>query len=625
LGGIVALLGFGSGDSTTLVRKICQAMEHRGPDDSGWFVGTDVALGNVISYNDSAKVAHQPLCNRDGSVWITFDGELYNGDELKGQVGDYEFVTTSDAEIVLKAYEKYGQNCLKQLDGIFAYCIWDSLRMQLLCARDRFGARSLYYYRGRSKYIFASEIRAIFVDSEVPRIPNHNLIREYLLTGDASALYRNGDTFFAQVKELLPGYYITLDEKSMFQAQEYWHPRSVSFQGKRNGAYPSKFLSEFRYAIKKMLPRQAPFAICLSGGLDSTSIAAIIDELVRTYDAGKHKFVSAIYEGASKVDNEEPYIREFGSFRRVEIEFVRLPRSLEWADVKDLVYHLEEPRPVPNSYLLLCIAKQLKKEGIKVVFTGQGGDGFLWGMEKEQIRYLKNLWLRKDIGTLLIELIGMVVHQDYLGSRAGIGVNLVFDLLDRLAEILSIFLPSRTTSYSYKFLNHTYLAKNVIRPSGFPLNEVTKSITYAVGAIERVFSAFSVEVRRPFLDPDLGNFMILLPRNHKIRRGVSKHILRTAMKGLIPESIRKSTRKRGSSVPIVEWLIDLRPEINEMLSSKVFKERAMFNQKRILEAFKSLCEDKFDPTGAYMFASFLWRIINLELWLEIYIDPVRLD
>jgi len=345
---------------------------------------------------------------------------------------------------------------------------------------------------------------------------------------------------------------------------------------------------------------------------------------VRTYDTGKHTLVSAICERASKVDNEEPYIREFGSFRGVEIEFVRLPSSLEWVDVKDFVYHLEEPRPVPNSYLLWCIAKQLKKEGIKVAFTGQAGDTFLWGLEKAQIHYLKNLWLRKDIGTLLIEFIGMVVHQDYLGSRAGIGVHLGFALLDRLAEILrSIFLPSRTIYQDYQFLNHTYLAKNVTRPNGSPLDEATKSVTDAVGAIERVFSAFSVEVRRPFLDPELGNFMILLPPNHKIRRGVRKHILRTAMKGLIPESIRKSIRKFPSSIPLVEWLIDLRPEIDEMLSSKAFKERAIFNQDKILEAFKSLCEGKLDPTKAWRFASFLWRIINLELWLEIYIDPVH--
>lgn len=622
LGGIVALLGYGSGVSNTLVRKVCQALDHRGPDDSGWFVGEDVALGNVASHKDSIKIAHQPLCSRDGSFWITFDGELYNSDELRRQINDDEFVTTSDAEIVLKAYEKNGQNCLEQLDGIFAFCIWDSPKKQLLCARDRFGARPLYCYRSRGKSMFASEIRAMFVDSRVPRIPNHGLIREYLLTGGH---YRNGDTFFAQVKEVLPGYYITLDTGSMFQAQRYWHLPSVSFQGKRNGDYPSRFLSMFRCAIKKMLPKQAPFAICLSGGLDSTSIVSIVDELVRTYDTGKHTLVSAICERASKVDNEEPYITEFGSFRGVEIEFVRLPSSLEWADVKDFVYDLEEPRPVPNSYLLWCIAKQLRKEGVRVAFTGQAGDAFLWGLEKAQIHYLKNLWLRKDIGTLLIEFVGMVVHQDYLGSRAGIGVHLASALLDRLAEMLrSIFLPSRTTYEDYQFLNHTYLAKNVTRPDGFPLDEATKSVTDAVGAIERFFSAFSVEVRHPFLDPEFGKFMILLPPNQKIRRGVRKYILRTAMNGSIPESIRKSIRKFPSAIPLIEWLIDLRPEINEMLSSKAFKERAIFNQDRILEGFKSLCEGKLDPTKAWRFASFLWRIINLELWLEIYIDPVHI-
>lgn len=620
MGGIVALLGYESDISNTLVRKICQALEHRGPDDSGWFVGADVALGNVASYKDSTKIAHQPLCSRDGSIWISFDGELYNSDELKNQLGDDEFTTPSDAEVVLKAYGRNGQNCLKQLDGDFAFCIWNSSRRQLLSARDRFGVRPLYYYRSRGKCIFASEIKAMFVDTEVPRIPNHGLIREYLLTGGH---HRNGETFFAQVKEVLPGYCVALDMgRSVFQAHEYWRLPSVSFLRKGNSVCPSRFPSKFRCAVEKMLPKQAPFAVCLSGGLDSTSIASIIDELVRKYDTGRHLFISAICQRASKVDNEEPYIREFGLLRGVEIKFVCLPSSLEWTDVKDFVYHLEEPFHLLNAYLLWCIAKQLEKEGIEVAFTGNAGDAFLWGLEKERIGYLRNLWLRKDIGILLIELIGMVVQQDYSGVHVGFG------LLETLAEMLiGVFLPSsidRSIFHDYQFLNHTYLAKNLARPNESPLDETTKSITEFVGVIDRIFSAFSVEARHPFLDAELSNFMILLPPNQKIRRGVRKYILRTAMKGLIPESIRKSKRKFPTSIPLVEWLIDLQPEISEVLSSKAFKERGIFNQDNALEAFNSLCEGKLNRTEARRLATILWRIINLELWFEIYLDPVHL-
>ena len=616
LGGIVALSGYESGISKTLVRKMCQVMEHRGPDDSGWFVGADVTLGNVASYKDSAKIAHQPLCNADGSIWISFDGELYNSDQLKKQFGYDEFMTISDAELVLKAYEKNGKNCLRQLDGIFAFCVWDSPRRQLLCARDRFGVRPLYYYRSRDKCVFASEIKVMFVDPEVPRAPNHGLIREYLLTGKH---YINGDTFFAQVKEVLPGYCVTLDiGRNVFQAQEYWHIPSVSFMGKGNGVCPSKFLSMLRCAVKKMLPKEAPFAICISGGLDSTSIASIVDELVRTYDTGKHTLVSAICKRVSKVDNEEPYIREFGWFRRADIKFVYLPSSLEWTDVKDFVYHLEEPFPLFNFYLLWRVAKELKEKGVKIAFTGNACDAFLWGFEAERIDYLKHLWLRRDIGTLLIELTGMVVQQDYSSIHGR------FNLLEMLAGIMkSIFLRSRTVFEDHRFLNDTYLAKNVTRPNESPLDEATKSVTELVGVLDRVFSAFSVEVRHPFLDPEFASFMFLLPPNQKIRRGVRKYILRTAMKGLIPESIRKSKRKFPTSIPLVEWLIDLHPEINKMLSSTAFTERGMFNQDRILEAFNSLREGKLDRTEALRFASILWRIINLELWLEIYIDPYR--
>lgn len=611
----MALLGYESEISETLVEKMCKALEPRGPDDSGWFVGGDVTLGNVASYKDSTKMAHQPLCNVDGSIWISFDGELYNSDQLKKQFGYDEFMTISDAGLVLKAYEKNGQNCLRQLDGIFAFCIWDSPRRQLLCARDRFGVRPLYYCRSRGKWLFASEIKVMFVDSEVLRLPNHGLIREYLLTGGRC---RNGDTFFVQVKEVLPGYCITLDmERNVFQAQKYWHLPSVWLLGKGNGVCPSRFLSMFRCAVKKMLPKEASFAICMSGGLDSTSIASIVDELVRTYDTGKYTLVSAICEGASKEENEEPYIREFGWFRRAEIKFVCLPSSLEWTDVKDFVYHLEEPFSLFNYYLLWRVAKELKEKGVKIAFTGNACDSFLLGFEAEQFGYLKNLWLKRHISTLLIELAGMVVQHDYSSVHAG------FDLLETLAGIMrNIFLPSRTV-FERRFLNDAYLAKNVTQENDSPLDEATKSATELVGVIDRVFSAFSVEARHPFLDPEFANFMLLLPPNQKIRRGVKKYILRTAMKGLIPESIRKSKKKFATSIPLVEWLTYIHPEVNEMLSSPAFTERGMFNQDRILKTFNSLRKRKLDRTEALRFASVLWRVINLELWLEIYIDPYR--
>jgi asparagine synthase (glutamine-hydrolysing) len=620
LGGIVALLGYESSISRILVRKMCKAMEARGPDDSGWFVGEDVTLGNVGFHKDFTKKIHQPLCNRNGSIWISFDGELYNSAQLKRRFGYDKSILISDAELILKIYEKSGQNCLRQIDGIFALCIWDLHKRLVLCARDRFGVRPLYYYRNHNECIFASEIKVLFADSEVPHLPNDSMIREYLLTGDHC---QNGDTFFAQVKEMLPGYYAAVDmRRNRFQVKRYWHLPFVPFLSKRKGVSASKFLNTFQSTIKKMLPNEASFAVCLSGGIDSISIASIVDEFVRTYDIGKHLFVSAIC--SSKMDNEEPYIREFGLSRKAKINFVYLPSCLEWKDVKNFVYHLEEPFNHFNFYLHYRVAEELKKKKVKIAFTGNGCDGFLWGFEAHRIAYLRNLWMTKDVGTLIIELTGMVVQQDYSSLHERLS------LLKMLAGILrGIFLRSRTefgdqinfVDRSAIFLKKTYLERKIPRLAESPMDEVTKRATKDTGALERLFSAFSIEVRHPFLDPEFAKFMLLLPSNQKIRTGVRKYILRNAMKDLIPESIRKSKRKFPTSAPFIEWLINLHPEISKMLSSKAFKERNMFNKDEILEVFISLCEHKLDRGESWRFAQILWRIINVELWFEIYIDP----
>jgi asparagine synthase (glutamine-hydrolysing) len=182
LGRIFALAGYDSDNINTLAEKMCQHHEPHSPDDHGLFVDSSVALGNVAVVKDS-KAARQPLSSKSGRVVITFEGELYDTAKLKKQLDCDAHTAVSDAELVLQAYEMSGQDCLKQIDGVFAFCIWDSEKRQIMSARDRFGVKQLYYHRNGPRRIFASEIKTILMDPEVPRIPNHDLIRDYLLRG----------------------------------------------------------------------------------------------------------------------------------------------------------------------------------------------------------------------------------------------------------------------------------------------------------------------------------------------------------------------------------------------------------------------------------------------------------
>jgi len=609
LSGVVALLGYDSDRSNDLVRKMCQALKHRGPDDSGWFVDSRVALGNVASFRGS-EIGHQPLCNKKRDLWITFDGAIYNSGELRKQFGEETFPSVSDPELVLHAYEKNDLDCLKWLDGIFAFCIWDLSRGRLISARDRFGVKTLYYHSSRGKCIFASEIKAIFVDSTIARTPNHDLLCKYLMaTGDH---FRSGDTFFAQIEEVLPGHYTVFDfGKNKLQVHEYWHLPASSVPKKGNGDYPLLLLDKLRNAVKKMLPKGVRFATCMSGGLDSQAIAPLIDGLTGTHDTSKHTLVSAVCARASRRDNEEPYIREYERFRGTGTKYVFLPNSPGWKEIKDFVYGLEEPTLHMNVYLLLHLAQELKNEGVKVAFLGTAMDAFLWGMNFERDAYLKSLWKERDFGTLLIELIGMVVHQIIYGHP--------FWMLVGTAK--QFIMPSRAVFDSSKFLNERYIAQNYVRAEESLVDRTIGGIVLQTDPMGKVFSAFSVEPRYPALDTEFALFMNSLPANQRIRRGVTKFILRKAIKGLIPEAVRKSPKKFGTSIPIVEWLTDLRPEIVEMLSSRKFKERKIFNQEEILKTFDLLCSGKLHPTKVVTFCLFLWMVVGLELWFQIYIDP----
>lgn len=608
LSGVVALLGYGSDRSNELVQKMCQALGHRGPDDSGCFVDSRVALGNVASFRGS-EIVHQPLCNKKKDIWITFDGAIYNSGELRKHFDEETFLPVSDPELVLHAYEKDDLDCLKWLDGIFAFCIWDSSRGRLVSARDRFGIKTLYYHSIGDKCIFSSEIKTIFVDSTITRTPNHDLLCKYLKAPGYH--FRSGDTFFAQIKEVLPGHYTVFDfEKNKLQVHEYWHLPTSSVPKKGNGSYPLLLLDKLSNAVKKMLPKDVRFATCLSGGLDSQTIASLIDELAKTHDTSKHTLVSAVCPKASKRYNEEPYIREYGRFRGTQIKYVPFPNSPGWKEIKDFVYCLEEPNVQLNFYLFLHLAEELKNEGVKVAFLGTGVDLFLWSFEYERDAYLKSLREEKDFGTLLIELIGMVVHQVFYGYP--------FWMLVERAK--GIVMPSRAIFDSSQFLNEQYITQNYVRAEDSLVDRTVGGVVMNTEALDKVFTAFSVEPRYPALDIEFALLMNSLPANQRIRRGVTKFIMREATKGLIPEAVRKSPRKFGTSIPLVEWLTDLRPEIVQMLSSREFKERKIFNQEKILKTFDLLCNGKLDPPNVIPFCIFLWTVVDLELWFQIYID-----
>ena len=607
MNGIAALVNYETNKSSELVKQMCKVLEHRGPGDYGWFVDSRATLGNVASSTNIIKFAHQPLSNKAKSVWITFDGDIKNYDNLRNQLADCNFSTASDAELVLHLYEKNGEKCVEQLDGVFAFILWDSSKKQVLCARDRFGVKPLYYFRNGDKAIFASEIKALLIDPSVPRIPNHDLIGKYLLTGYQ---YRSGNTFFASIKEVLPGHYVLWElESGNFEIREYWHLQTAPVQKGKDIDYSSRLLSLLRNALQRIIPRDVPFATLLSGGMDSQIIASQVIEMAGSHYADKYYLVSAVCARCSIEDNEAPYIKEYEHFRNAKINYVFLPNSLSLKTVRELAYYLEEPIGLLNSCILLYIAKELKRKCVKVAVSGNAADAFLWGLDFEQRRYLDSLKEMKSFRKFFVESIGFVVQRDFSHN-----------FLAKLMEGIRSLLPSKLVFNSSQFFDQQYMSRYFFGATESLVDQTIGDIVQSAETSDRLFSAFSVEIRHPFLDTELVDFMLMLPPDQKIRKGLKKYVLREASKGLIPEAVRKSRRKFATSIPLLEWLTDLRPEIIEILLSKRLSERKIFNPSNILKAFCLLCEGKLNKTQARKFAVLLWRIIGLELWLQIYID-----
>ena len=280
MGGICAIIG---DNSEQLVKKICNNLRHRGPDDEGYFIDKNLALGQRALKNTDNLVPHKLTTNENETIWITFDGEIYNKGPLIHQLKkNHVFHTNSSAEVVIHTYEDEGFNCLNKFNGMFAFCLWDSKNRWIFSARDRLGLKPLYYYSCQGHVILASEIKGILADPSVSRKPNNPFIYEYLVNGARAAREcsnRTGDTFFAGIKELLPAHYMIKDNSGI-KIRKYWQPTQnlkpnhLIYDDQR---YASEFRKLFRDSISIRLPVDLPVGTFLSGGLDSTSLAFIVD------------------------------------------------------------------------------------------------------------------------------------------------------------------------------------------------------------------------------------------------------------------------------------------------------------------------------------------------------------
>jgi asparagine synthase (glutamine-hydrolysing) len=610
----------------TLMRDV---LRHRGPDDDGMFVDDHAALGHRrLSIVDLAA-GHQPIANEDERVWIVFNGEIYNHAAIRAELesAGHTYRTRSDTETIVHAYEQWGDACVERLRGMFAFAIWDAPRRRLLLARDRLGIKPLYWSLVRGRLAFGSEIKAILESGLVRARANEPAIPELLGTRYLSGT----ETLFACIHRLLPGHTLVFEDGAV-TTRQYWDvpvgPASAATKARTDAEQVERFRALLEESVRLRLMADVPLGMFLSGGLDSSAIAALmarmIDRPLRTFSvAFKHRAFS-----------ELDYAREVATAIGAERHEVVIDEADFFGALPRLIWHEDEPIAHPSSVPLYFVSR-LARDHVKVVLTGEGSDELLAGYGKYP-RALVNWraaaayravpsplrdWVARSVVSWLPGGIGRYARRSFLAmprtpeamffdNFAAIGVrrqaSLLAEPFRRLATADGAYGPSRAY----------YDAPG----AGSPVLDrllYTDLKTYLVELLmkqDQMSMAASIESRVPFLDHHLVEFVAGLPPRLKLRGFQTKWILREAVKGILPASIL-TRRKMGFPVPFALWMRGTWQQVaRDVLLDPRSVQRGVIDRagvERLLAAHASGAADGGDA---------IWSLLNLELWYRTFVD-----
>jgi asparagine synthase (glutamine-hydrolysing) len=605
---VSGIYGFIGENDERLLERMSSVLIHRGPDDVGEVQFPGVSLGHRRLSVIDVSSGHQPISNEDESLWLVFNGEIYNYRELRTDlIGlGHKFRTDSDAEVVLHSYEEYGPACFNRFNGMWALALADLKKQKVILVRDHFGIKPLHYAVTKNRLLFASEIKAILQDTSIKARPNDQMIYEYLTQGLHDHCQ---NTFFQDIYRVMPATYVEVDISTtqISNVSTYWTP-NLSEDG---NAAPVEFHRLFKKAVERRLISEVPVGASLSGGLDSTSIVCLMRDVLEdkapaaTSLGGKLKTFSAVFDN-DPIDEQEYItvaIRESGA----DPTYVR-PDAKTFADeLMDFIWHQEEPVVSTGPYAQWCVMKEAK-ESVKVILDGQGGDELLAGYVPYHFVYLRQLLKERKIGLLLKE---------------------TWAAKDVMLPLLTRRLKQRKQHFPIKEALRQEFASKSKEPSYGRSSDNLKErllkdlTTYSLPCLlryeDRNSMAFSIASRTPYLDQELVEWILKLPSEAIIHDGWSRAILREGLLGVIPEKIRKRRWKVGFTTPEMRWLKRLRATFTSLYRSPTFQSRPYWKGHVVAKAFRDACEGKVENS------MFFWRAANVELWLRTFIDIKNTD
>ena len=630
--GIAGVLEFGRdkrADAAAL-RAMCGVISHRGPDDEGFYTDGAVAIGmRRLSIVDVAG-GHQPLTNEDGTLWIVFNGEIYNHLALREQLitRGHRYSTHSDTETVIHLYEEYGAECVEHLRGMFAFAIWNRNTKTLFIARDRLGIKPLYYKLTAERLLFGSEIKAVLAHGGIRPEFNRAALPEYLAFG-----YLSGEeSFYSGIRKLLPGRTMTVGLDGKADIRQYWDLDTSTPHASRDQSYYVQSYRELlEGAVQSHLMSDVPLGVFLSGGVDSSAVAALMTKIrrepVETFSVG---YTEQAY-------SELPFARTVSEHIRSQHHEVSVSEQDFFGALPHLIWHEDEPIVWPSSISLYFVAR-LARERVTVVLTGEGADETLAGYTRYAFT-LKNAaldrayrsvvpgllrrGLRNTVATssLLGATLRRKLEHTFLAKDGDSWASFYFDNFfsafgeaEQCGLLTDEFAREAAPSTAYRHVLDYWE-----QSSGEMLQRLlyTDIKTYLVELLmkqDNMSMAASIESRVPFLDHVLVEFATRIPREVQIQGLAGKRILKKAVEDLLPHSILYRP-KLGFPTPWSGWLAGPRLEtIRETLLEPRSLNRGYFRREAIEKLFdehRAKHRDNYDR---------IWRLLNLELWHRVCLE-----
>lgn len=595
------------------LQQMANAVAHRGPDGEGFWINPSNTIGFAhrrLSVIDLSAEAAQPMHFSTASFnrryTITYNGEIYNYLEIREELFSrgYTFQNRCDTEVILAAYDCFKEDCLQYFDGMFAFAIWDEQEQVFFAARDRFGEKPFFYCTNEKEdsFYFGSEIKTLWAAGIEKQVDNQALLY-YLGLGFTQFPLQKEKTFYSGINSLLPAHYIywKVKEKPL-SINQYWNlNNTTNIISEKEAA--DKFRSLFFTSVKRRLRSDVFVGTNLSGGLDSSSIVAVINNLITSEN---YKSFSAVFPGYEK--DESTYIQEVVTAFGLD-DYKVTPTSADFiSDFEKLCYHHEQPFGSASVYTQYAICRLAKQNGTKVVLDGQGADETIGGYSKHIHWYLQELLARKKFSLFSSERTALKQNNisfdwGYKNYLAAYAPDITATALQRRENKNLI----TNTEMEQDFIDAHFDKNNVYKASISRMNDILYYDVIDFGLEEllryadRNSMAHGVEMRLPFLSHELVEFVFTLPAEYKIQQGYTKWILRESVKYIMPEKVTWRKNKIGFEPPQEEWMK------HKAFIDRIHQAKQQLARAGILK--KEMVDKAVRSTGAYSAQNYDWRYL----------------